>query len=270
MPEQLLKNFSIEIEQKLYEKETPQGNIAVYQTSPFGMMLTLNNQVVISESDGFFYFEMMSHPALFTHSKPEKVAIIGNTFGILQEVLKHPNVIDICCVDNNIYLKDAVAQYFSHQHQQDARIKYHSLPTSQWLSQCEPNTYDVIIQIEQPDDYLEENFKNYFRILKNEGILVQPCRTSFLHPKSLKPIYQNIQHAGFSDWQILNFPQPSYPSGWRTAMMATKRPTFNHVREKAIFNRPFTTRYYNFDVHKAALVMPEFMRKELEDDVLTQ
>ena len=46
--------------------------------------------------------------------------------------------------------------------------------------------------------------------------------------------------------------------------MATKRAAFKRVREKEIFNRPFTTRYYNYDVHKAALVLPEFMRSELE------
>ena len=265
MAEQLLKHFSIEVEQILHEKKTSQGSLTVYQTAPFGMMLTLNDQVILTENDSFYYHEMMAHPALFTHPKPLKVAILGHQAGILQEILKHTGVQEIQCVHDNPDIDAAISRYFSSysSKQVDARIKYFLMDTSTWLAQGSEHTFDIIIQADSSFLISEENFKNYFRLLTADGIFVQPCLNALLHFKTLKPLYLNIQQAGFNDWQLLNFPQPSYPTGFRTVVMATKQPAFKRIREKDIFNRPFTTSYYNFDVHQAALVLPEFMREAL-------
>lgn len=266
MPGNLLKNFTIEVEQKLYEKETPNGIIAVYQTAPFGKMLSLNGQILIAEADGFYYYEMMAHPVLFTHGRPHKVLIIGNCFGILQEVLKHASVQEVICITEHNQLDEAITRFFSHLYQskQDERVKYVCADSATWLSQCHPDEFDIIIRNQQSDPGITEHYKTHFHALQSDGILVEPCQSSLLHLQKLKVIYQNIKGAGFNAWQTLNFPQPSYPSGLRTVMMATKRPAFKRVREKDIYNRPFTTRFYNFDIHKAALVLPEFVREELE------
>src|SRR5688572_712551 len=127
MPEQLQKNFLIDIQQKLYEQETIQGNLAVYQTSLFGMMLTINSQVIVSEHDGFFFNEMTTHPVLFTHHHPQKVAIIGNCFGILQEVLKHSSITHVLCILDNAQLAEVIEQYFPdlYQAKLDQRVKLH-------------------------------------------------------------------------------------------------------------------------------------------------
>ena len=265
MPEQLLKNFSIEIQQKLHEQETSAGNLAVYQTLPFGMLLTIDGQVVMSEHDGFFYHEMMAHPALFTHPHPQKIAILGNSFGILQEVLKHPSVNEVWCIAENTQLEEVVSHYFSSlQHgKNDERVSYHLSKPLAWFKQNAAEKFDIIIQGQHSDDYLKEHYQCYYHALQDNGILIEPCQSSLLYFKTLKPLYQHLEQVGFNDCQLLNFPQPSYPSGWRTVMMATKRSTFKRVREKEVFNRQFTTRYYNFDVHKAALVLPEFVRCEL-------
>lgn len=266
MPQQLLQNYSIQVEQKLYAKETPQGQLAVYRTSPFGMMLTMNDQVVISENDGFLYHEMLAHPTLFTHPHPQKIAIIGNCFGILEEVLKHASVTQVVCIVENEHIEEAVAQYFSqlHQTKHDRRVAYHVADPIKWFAQYEPETFDIIIQSQVSENFLKEHYQHYHHALRSDGMLVQPCQSSLLHPNTLKPIFQNILHAGFRDGQTLNFPQPSYPSGWRTVMMATKNAPFKRIREKDIFNRSFSTHYYNFDTHKAALSLPELWRKEME------
>lgn len=266
MPEQLLKNFSIDIQQKLYEKETVSGNVAVYQTTPFGMMITMNGHTILSEGDGFFYHEMMTHPVLFTHAHPQKIAIMGQGFGLVQEALKHPSVTHLTCIIDNTALDDAISQYFLKRdtQQTDPRVHYQEAHTHDWLANAEPESFDIIIQSQHSDDFSPEHYRHYHRVLRQNGMLIQPCQSSLLHLKTLKPIFQNIEQAGFQDWQSLNFPQPSYASGWRTIMMATKCPTFPRVREKDIYNRSFTTRYYNFDTHKAALALPEFIREELE------
>lgn len=264
MSEHLQKSYSIDIQQKLYEHESPHGNLAVYQTSPFGLMLTLNEQIIISEQDGFFYYEMMAHPALFTHHHPEHVAIVGNCFGILEEVLKHASIKQVTCITDDTQLDEAISQYFSqlYKAKQDKRVQYHIAEPASWLKQCEAEVFDIIIQGQYSENFLQENYKSYHHALRRDGILVQPCQSSLLQLKTFKPIFQNIQHAGFTDWQTLQFPQPSYPSGSRTAMLVTKHPTFKRIRERDVYNRTFATRYYNYDIHKAALALPEFMKEE--------
>jgi spermidine synthase len=45
--------------------------------------------------------------------------------------------------------------------------------------------------------------------------------------------------------------------------MARKGADLSSFRERGAATRQFPTRYYNADIHKAALAMPEFMREAL-------
>ena len=102
---------------------------------------------------------------------------------------------------------------------------------------------------------------HFFNALDLGGTLIQQSG-SFFHCEALKSAAGQINAAGFGELQVLNFPQPSFSSGWRSALMAPKENRFKRVREKDIYNRLFKTVYYNFDVHKASLVLPEFLRTE--------
>lgn len=47
--------------------------------------------------------------------------------------------------------------------------------------------------------------------------------------------------------------------------MARKGADLTDFRERGAATKNFATRYYNADVHKGALALPEFMRTALED-----
>lgn len=206
--------------------------------------------ITAPEHDSFLFHEMMAHPVLFTHPKPQKIAIIDNHEGILDEVLKHENITDVCCINNH-----------PQQNSQDKRVRYQALDSLQWLSH-EADAYDIIIQSETKDNFLEQDFGNYFRALKTDGLFIQSYPISLLQLNELKPVYDNLKHAGFTDWQLMLFPQPSYPTGCRVAIMAAKNMLIKPITEKNIFNRNFATRYYNFDMHRAALAVPEFAKQK--------
>ena len=54
----------------------------------------MNNAAL--EQDKVIFHEMMSHPAIFSHPNPQKIAVMGDVEGhILKEVLKHPTIKDI-------------------------------------------------------------------------------------------------------------------------------------------------------------------------------
>lgn len=205
------------------------------------------------EYDSFIHHEMLAHPALFTHQKTAHVAIIqSQQDGVAVEVLKHSGVEQVWQISPTQPVT----------HSADPRLRYFVGSDAEWRNQCPSQSQDVIILPEKTAAISSKIFADYFNLLRDDGILIQQGE-SFFVPEDLKSIYQMLQQAGFNDMQLLHFPQPNFPSGWRAAIMAIKKGTFKQVREKDVFNKSFVTRYYNFDVHKAALVMPEFMRNEL-------
>jgi spermidine synthase len=204
----------------------------------------------LAEYDTFIQQEMLVHTAFFTHPRVKRVAILGdNNLGIVQECLKHADI-------QEIFYITATASIC-----EDKRVTMHVVDSTDWLRSQPPGSIDLIITTE-PANLTEKNYSTYLQALHVEGMLVLQTESAF-NLLTIKTIFNDLKKCGFSDSHILHFPQPSFPSGWRAAIMAVKQGMFRRIREKDIFNKNFTTRYYNYDVHKAALVMPEFMRDEL-------
>jgi spermidine synthase len=201
----------------------------------------------MTEYDNLIFQEMLVHPAFFTHPHAKKLAIIGNeNAGVLNEALKHPTLAEIWHISNT---PPAL---------QESCIHHYNGNGQAWLKTLDNSLFDLII-VTDPTTFLAD----YFHILERNGMLIQMTESIF-HSQHIKAAFSDIQQAGFRDLQILHFPQPSFPSGWRAAIMATKEGMFRRIREKDIFNKSFPTHYYNFDVHRAALALPEFMREEYE------
>jgi spermidine synthase len=93
--------------------------------------------------------------------------------------------------------------------------------------------------------------------------VVQQSESPLLHLGLLRDMHAAMRGAGFADVKSLFFPQPVYPSGWWSATLARKGEVIAGFREEAVERRPFVTRYYNADIHRAALAQPEFFRNLL-------
>jgi spermidine synthase len=78
--------------------------------------------------------------------------------------------------------------------------------------------------------------------------------------KILAEMRGEMQSAGFKQLQTVFFPQCLYPSGWWSATMASKADLLA-FREQDAVNKSFETVYYNSDIHRASLAMPEFFKK---------
>jgi spermidine synthase len=79
----------------------------------------------------------------------------------------------------------------------------------------------------------------------------------------IKTMRQLMRQTGFAAVRTIPFPQPAYPTGWWSCTMARKGADLSGFRERGAHSKSFPTRYYSADVHKAALVLPEFMREAL-------
>ena len=207
----------------------------------------------ISHFDDFIHQEMLVHPVFFTHKGIKAMAIIGQQLdGVTTEALKHV-ALEECW--------QVTANYPEHP-PQDTRVKVYVGDTANWLTQIAENSLDCIVLPDKEDDLSDAVYQSYLQRLQAEGIFIQHTHSLF-ETEKLTALFTRLHALGFHDLQVLNFPQPSSPLGWRSAIMATKTGLFKRAREKDIYNKTFTTRYYNYDVHKASLVLPEFMRTAL-------
>jgi spermidine synthase len=81
--------ISYRVVRKLDEVRTPFQHIEIWETTDWGNLMVIDGCVMLTTRDNFLYHEMMSHPALFTHTSPKRVVIIGGgDCGTLREVLK--------------------------------------------------------------------------------------------------------------------------------------------------------------------------------------
>lgn len=260
----LTSAFSVQIKHKLHEEQTTQHHIAVYASETLGNFMVINGAITLTEKDSFIQHEMLSHPALFTHIKPQKIAIIGaGHSGILHEVLKHPTITEVWQIEENKQIIELTEQFFPSLciNPTDPRIHLYFGNAKEWINNTKQKDFDIIIA-NKTTDFSISYFQDALTVLHHDGILIQKAALPF-QPHNLKTIHHNIQSAGFVDKQSLIFAQYTTISPWCAALMAKKNGLFKRIREKDIFNKSFKTQYYNFDTHKAALALPEYIREAL-------
>mgnify|MGYP000147317019 CR=1 FL=1 len=125
----------------------------------------------------------------------------------------------------------------------------------------------VVARLSVPDG---EAFLGAMIALRDGGIIVQQSESPLLHTNTIiKTIHDDMKKAGFDHVRTLPFPQPVYPTGWWSCTMAGKEKPVVYFREEDADQRPFVTRYYNADIHRGALAMPQFMVDALEDEVMS-
>ncbi len=261
--------FSLKIKQKLHEEQSEFQFLEIYETETFGNLMVIDGCTMVSTRDNFFYHEMISHPALFTHPDPKKVWIIGGgDCGTLREVLKHPSVEQAVQIDIDERVTRLAEIYFPElcESNNDPRADLKFIDGLKWVKDAEPNSVDIII-VDSTDPagpalglFSEAFYRDCFNCLSENGMVVQQSESALLHMTLIGEIRNAMSNAGLSHLQTLFFPQCLYPSGWWSATIASKG-DLSKFREQDSANKPFDTVYYNIDMHKASLAQPEFFKK---------
>ena len=254
---------------KLAEVRTAFQHIEVFATTDWGNLMVIDGCVMLTTRDNFLYHEMMSHPALYTHAAPRNVVIIGGgDCGTLREVLKHAEVERVVQCDIDEQVTRLAERFFPElcESNADPRAQLMFDDGIKLMADAAPDSLDlVIVDSTDPVGPAEGLFGARFyasclRALKPGGLLVQQSESPLAHLDLIRTMRQHMHGAGFSATHTMPFPQPCYPTGWWSATVARKGAGDFGFREQAAASKPFATRYYNVDIHRAALAQPEFMR----------
>ncbi|MHC8441449.1 MAG: polyamine aminopropyltransferase [Candidatus Eutrophobiaceae bacterium] len=267
---------SLQIKERVHEEQTPYQKIQIYETERFGHLMTLDDVIMLTSRDHFIYHEMMTHPVLFTHPNPRRVAIVGGgDCGALREVLCHRGVEHVILVELDERVTRVSERYFQElcAANSDPRVELLFQDAVEWMDKVvDASSYDVLIlDTTDPVGQAERLFaapfyRNCHRALADGGLLVAQSESPLLDEDVLKRIRVEMRTAGFKHFQTLFFAQPTYPSGWWSATMARKGQGIFSFREYAAEHKDFPTRYYNASMHKHSTAMPEFIRQLLKED----
>jgi spermidine synthase len=264
--------FGLSIHSKLHEEQTPYQLLEIYQTTHFGKLMVLDGCIMLSQRDNFIYHEMMAHPAMFSHSSPKTVAIIGGgDCGTLKEVLKHDCLDRVWQIDIDERVTRNSERFFPElcDRNDDPRAELLFIDGIKWISDAEESSLDLII-VDSTDPigpgeglFQEPFYHSCFRALSDNGILVQQSESPLVHSKTIiYPMQDAMRIAGFKDIQTVFYPMPMYPTGWWSTTLACKNNPIDFAREAEANNKAFETSYYNSNIHKAAFAAPEFFHKK--------
>jgi spermidine synthase len=110
--------------------------------------------------------------------------------------------------------------------------------------------------------FTSDFYRDCHRALATDGMLVQQSESPLYHLDLIAAMHEDLGSAGFGAVQTLFFPQAIYPSGWWSASMACAGQRMPDFRRIDAGDR-LGTRYYNSEIHAAALAQPEFVRQHL-------
>jgi len=260
------------IDKVVFKGKTNFQNVLIFDNKLYKRVLCLDKIVQFSELDGFIYHEMITHPTLFSHLKPENILIIGGgDGGVLMEVLKH-NVkkVDLVEIDKEIielskkYLKFVCKKSFF-----DKRVKIHNTKGEKFIMDY-IDYYDVVIldcTNPKPEGlsselYSTEFYKQVSRALKKDGIIITLGASFLDFDTFIKKTFERIKKV-FQFAAIYRFTMPSYHCGQYSFIASSKKINLASVDFKKIkqrfkkISKKHKFSYYSPEIHKSSMILPK-------------
>jgi len=260
------------IDKLVFKGKTRFQEALIFDNSVYGRILCLDEIIQFSKSDEFIYHEMIVHPAMLSHPKPENILIIGGgDGGALREVLKHSvKKVDLVEMDKSIieiskkHLRFICKDSFS-----DKRVKIHHTKGEKFTRDY-IDYYDLVI-IDCTNPALEnissllystEFYNQAFRALKKDGIIIT-LGASFLDFKSfIKTDFRKLKKV-FPFASIYRFTMPSYHCGEYSFIAGSKTIDLEKIDFKKIEQRfkkltkKHKLKYYSPKMHEASMIIPK-------------
>lgn len=265
--EKQTENFGItmKVKRTLHTEKTDYQMLEMVETEEWGRMLLLDGMVMTSIKDEFVYHEMVAHVPLFTHPNPEHVLVVGGgDGGVIREVLKHPSVKKATLVDidgkvieySKKYLPEIAGML------DDERVEVKVGDGFMHIAESE-NAYDVImVDSTEPVGPAVHLFTKGFyagiaKALKEDGLFVAQSDNPWFKGDLIRSVFKDVKEV-FPITRLYIANVPTYPSGMWTFTMGSKKYDPLEISDERFHD--IDTRYYTKELHKAAFVLPKFVR----------
>lgn len=246
--------------------------VEVHDTAPFGRLFRLDGHFMTSEKDEFFYHENLVHVAAITHPAPRRALIVGGgDGGSAEELLKHPTMEAVTLCEIDAAVVEISRRHLGEVHRgalDDARV---ALAIGDGFAYVRASTelYDLIVlDLTDPGGpstplYTADFYRACAARLAPGGAMTLHIASPVAHPARIRDGLARLR-AAFPRVTPYLASIPLYGGLWMMACAsATLDPASVSAAEvdRRIAQRGIVRlQYYNGDMHRAALALPNFVR----------
>ena len=252
---------------------SPFQAVEVHDSVPFGKLFRLDGAFMTSEKDEFFYHENLVHMSALTHPAPSNALIIGGgDGGSAEELLKHASIKTVTLCEIDLAVVDISRKYLQRVHRgalDDPRVQ---LRIGDGLAYVRDGTqpYDLIV-LDLPDPvgpatalYTPEFYRSCAARLSPVGAMTLHIASPIAHPTRIRETLTALRGA-FPLVTPYLASIPLYGGMWMMACCSgtlDPRKLTAHEVDRRIAQRGIgDLQYYNGDVHRGALALPNFVRE---------
>jgi spermidine synthase len=256
--------LSFQIEKILHVEQSKYQHIVVFKTMSHGVVLILDNLIMTTEKDEYYYHEILVHPPMRVARDPRKVLIIGGgDGGSAREVLRYKTVERVDMVEIDERVVDVSRQYMPGLSSSfdDSRLNLIIDDGVKFVRACEEK-YDVVI-VDSTDPigpaialFSEPFYSNCCRIMNEEGAFAAQTESPLYQIDGMAIIYRNLKRS-FPRVHPYFGPVPAYGGQWSYAL-ATKG---NDPSEPYGDDPGLDLKYYNESVHRGMFHVPNQLKE---------
>jgi spermidine synthase len=255
--------LSLRVSRTVHQERTPYQDLLIVDTSEYGRTLVLDGAIQLTERDEFCYSEMMAHVPLCAHPAPRRVLIVGGGDGaILREVLRHANVEKCTLIDIDQRVIEASKHYLPtiSTALEDPRADVRCMDALQYIDTTDDRFDVAIVDSTDPVEFAVDLFRapfyaNIKKILTPQGLLTELTESPFADTALMRQSIREMREV-FPIVEMYWGAVPTYPTGMWTYGAASLAP--NPARP---LREVTGTRYYTSEIHKAAFVLPPFLKE---------
>jgi spermidine synthase len=253
-------------------------DIAIFETSTHGRVMTLDGVVQITEGDEFVYQEMLTHVPLIAHGEARNVLIIGaGDGGVLRRVLLHKTVERAVMVEIDgevIRLAKEYLPTIGGEAWNDPRADVIVGDGIDYVKTAPDGSFDVII-VDSTDPigvgevlFTDEFYENAARILTARGLIVNQCGVPFMQADELRETSARRAQF-FAHVTAYVAAVPTYVGGYMTLGWAGKDAALTALPVETISERAAvagilgSTAYWTPHVHVASFWLPPYIAQHL-------
>lgn len=264
--------IAIKVKEVLFSDQSPFQKVEIIDTdSALGKILTLDDLMMTTEGDEYFYHEMISHIPMMNHKCPKSVLVIGGgDGGTVREVLKHSTVerVVLCEIDGMVI--DACKKYLPTiaGKLDDPKVEVLVQDAIEYIKGKE-NEFDIVL-IDSTDPmgpgeglFTEEFYTNVKKSLKKGGIVSAQSESPVVNKEEIKKMYTLLKKV-FPITSTFTSPIPTYPGGyWAWAYCSQEVEPLSYIDEKRCEEVTKTCKIYNKEYHQARFALPNFLKELL-------
>lgn len=262
----------------IFQHRSRHQKIEVLDSYGYGKVLVIDGAIVCTEQDEHIYHEMIVHVAMQTRPQARRALVIGGgDGGAVRELMRYKRIGEVVAVELDAAVVSACRQHFPDLAPafEDPRFSLQIADGFDFVQTCRDGCFDLaIVDVANPSGgsprlFSEPFYRRVRECLRPGGVMVAQTEPPALNSRTFAAIYRR-QESVFGPGNVHCYLAcvPTYTTGLVSFSYAAKEPSdpagdFNPAKARG-FSETHGLQYYNDEIHRAAFVLPPFVRRLLK------